>query len=688
MSRYGLFLCPKFYRNEHGFEGEARGLLLLDQKGIIQPNAAKENNFTRLFTSSTAVLYAVNPNPSGGYITASQLLQALNLGRIAKHISITLPELMLGFKNECLNVDIDLNLLDEKIFIGHNVHGEEVYEMLSGRYLVDRNGLKKRDVNPSDLLYGVDDNNHINETWMISCLQALLYPVRGNHGIIDGSELSAIAKKILRLPPAQFASPHNFIPISFIERQDYPQHLQEQMLRIIDEQDANLVDNYLFAEELSIVEFINSVYQRDIAQNRTYQASLSAPAITMLGRVLFFDDKQNVYCPEVGNLALLAVFISAYKRKKVNLEIYEPYQDVKMGLVEYLEKIEDVEDILIHETINSQSGEQHDLSLTFAPNDDTHVGVKIPLSTQNTHNKAHQLILDVLSKRKHEGRSIFITHVDNPNNIGLVDNSSFHLISYLLQQYENVYVLDASSELLAPSIYKYPVRIYFIGNKSDIHQNYEYNRFQGEKKLNTIANIEGLFNFCADYIDLLKSEQVSNTEIMDMFEIGIQNLIQQEALLDDLPEDSSSANAINLTKSNSNDDAQQPDAGEDGSLDEWFEEDFNSSTAKESKQDETVEATGDNKDQKNDDAIDSSNKDGVESDVKSDNDSNSDIADHEKSSDDSSDEESYNDDDLPSDDDLPELDLEAIGKQVKSLLDHSLEYDGEEPDFDHGLPDE
>lgn len=81
MSRYGLFLCPKFYRNEHGFKGEARGLLLLDQKGIIQPNAAKENNFTRLFTSSTAVLYAVNPNEAGGYITASQLLQALNLGK-------------------------------------------------------------------------------------------------------------------------------------------------------------------------------------------------------------------------------------------------------------------------------------------------------------------------------------------------------------------------------------------------------------------------------------------------------------------------------------------------------------------------------------------------------------------------------------------------------------------------------
>lgn len=717
LSRFGFYLCPKFYMNEFGFSGEARGLLLLDKKGMIDLEVAKQNNFTRLFTSASSVLYAINPNQDGHYLTASQLLQSLKLGRIANHINTTLPELLVKFKKECADSEIPLDSLEAVVEIGYNTKQNQVFEMLSGRFLVNDDNERVRDANPPDLLYSLNEDGTINEDWLLNCLQALLYPIRGKQGTINSTDLANIAKKILCTPPPKLSlNDNSFTAISFIEKQAYPQKLHEQMLEFIKKKDSLLIGDFFDVEISDMDMFINSVYQRNIAQLRAYQIGLPAPAIILLGKVLFFDNKTKVYCPNVGDISMLSMLIAAKKQLGVELELYEEYQDVKAKLLNFMEVV-DADDI-IYDTVSSQAGEKHELSISYTADDISHIGIRIPATSENTHVLAHQVIIDTLEKRADEGRSIFISPVDEPNNLGKISSSSESLIKYLLKTYDNTYVLDASAELLAPNIIKHPVRLYFIGNKSVITDSYAYDKFIEEKQLNVIDGINSLSVFCSEYINLLQSEQISNAEIMSVFDVGISELLKlsEDAFLEyseEIPQSEKANNTENPiveTKDIQAEEGSLPEEIKETSISkeettlepeenvstkepetEYTKEIATSELPLDDTEISTTSETGGEKDtmgksENGDillDALESHfDNDVVDSDSKEETQkaTEPDVTEISEPSNESYDEtESNEGDDYP---DLDDFDISSLTEQVTNAVNQTLEYDGDDPDFD------
>lgn len=520
LGRFGFFIKPIVHRRRYGFN-EARAVLLLDGNGLIDKATARNSHLTPLLTSKTSVLYSINPH-DGKYPSASELLQKLKLGRIAQHKTTTIAEIESEFNDACQQVGIDHNVLNIKTKIGVNTKGNEVYEMLNGRFLINETGLATREGELKDFLYAINEDGELDKQALRECIEAFFD--RDDSQFIDTAVLTSFTDIILQQPPKKLTIQDDvFTPISFIERHDVSTEFFKEFYNTLMMMDAEKLQQVRTTEDL--LAFSKLVYKRSLSTTRAFQHDLPAPIIAALGKILFHDGRQNLYSPVVGSNFMLSLFLG---QKKINpdleLSLCDPFLDSKDSLDEFMKQTEYLyEDSAVD--INSiyidSSGEppEHDICMSFAPTADTHVGQKIPFSNTRTHSKAHQVILQSLAARHDNGRSIFITAVDDNNKLGTLHESSQELIGYLYRQYTNVMIFDLHKSLLNPSLFSHPVRIFVIGSKGEYSDNFEYQNFVADGEIAILTKPKEFFAVCESYIQEVEDEVISTLSLMDVFEI-------------------------------------------------------------------------------------------------------------------------------------------------------------------------
>lgn len=520
MTRFGFYLRPVVYRREHGFS-EARALLMLDANGIIDKSVAKNCGLTSILTSPTSALYSINPI-DGKYPSASELLQKLKLGRVAQQKTSTIRQIEEQFDAACKQVGIDMSALDAVVRLGKNASNEDVYEMLNGRYLIGRDGKARRDDEPKKLLYALLENGSVDEIALRECIECFLDT--DENDFFDSSTISTFTNVILQAPPPKYeVEAGNFTPISFIQKQDILSKNFEIFFNMMTRIEAERMQSVETQEDLA--KFFQSVYRRKLATPRVYQHDLPAPIISILGQILFHDNKKSLYSPMVGSVFLLSLFLGKKRSdNELQLNVCEPYLDTKASLEEFIantaDSYKDGEfDINSFNLNDEMTAATHDICMTFTPNETIHIGTKIPRSSAKTHSKAHQIILDSLAVRADDGRSIFIMPVDDNNKLGELSKDSFELIGYLYQQYKNVLVFDLTKSLLNPSLFNYPVRICIIGGKMEFDQGYEYEQFVRDADIPILSNPTDLFNACHAYLSEVENEAASSLDLMTAFAI-------------------------------------------------------------------------------------------------------------------------------------------------------------------------
>lgn len=550
MERFGFFLKPIIYRREHGFL-ETRGLLLLDANGVIEKTLAVECGLTAILSSKTSSLYSINPI-AGKYPSATELLQKLKLGRIAQQKTSTIKQVEDEFANACQASSIDLEALDALTLVGKNSDGQSVYEMLNGRYVVDKDGKKLRDVSPAKLLYALNSDSEVDNDALRECISAF---INGDDEFINNESMSSFTNIVLQRPPETFDLPDSsFTPISFIQAQNIS---SSQFVELYDMMNLMEAENIQLStssnDEDALFHFFQSIYKRDFGKIRAYQHDLPAPIIAALGEILFHDGKKKLYSPIVGSIFMLSLFLG---KKKINNEIVlnvcEPYHDTKQTLESFMNKTAgnyqdsdfDMNAFNLHTTLEP---EQHDICMTFTPSENVHIGVKIPNSIHKTHSRSHQMIIESLGVRSDDGRSIFIAPVDDNNQLGFLNESSYELIAYLYQQYQSVMIFELDKSLLNPSLFKYPVRIYIIGGKTELAQDYEYQQFVNNGDIPVITKPLDLYLVCNDYLNEIENEAASSIDLMSIFDI--------DEAIDDV-EKKSVADNTNLTKNTASEDEQ------------------------------------------------------------------------------------------------------------------------------------
>ena len=527
MERFGFFLKPIIYRREHGFL-ETRGLLLLDANGVIDKNVAIDCGLVLILNSKTSSLYSINP-VAGKYPSATELLQNLKLGRIAQQKTSTIKQVEDEFARACKASGIDLTILEALTFVGKNSVGQPVYEMLNGRYLVDADGKKLRDVSPAKLLYALNKDAEVDTDALRECISAF---IASDDDFIDNETMSSFTNVVLQRPPESFEMPDSsFTPISFIQSHNIT---SSQFIELYDMMNLIEAENIQLAttksdsdadEESPLFKFFQSVYRRDFAKSRAYQHELPAPLIASLGEILFHDGKKKLYSPIVGSIFMLSLFLG---KKKANndivLNVCEPYHDTKQNLEVFMNKTAgDYQDsdfnmnaFNLNDTLEP---EPHDICMTFTPSENVHIGVNIPHTNHKTHSRSHQMIIESLAVRSDDGRSIFIAPVDDNNKLGTLNESSYELIAYLYQQYRSVMIFELDKSLLNPSLFKYPVRIYVIGSKTEFAQDYEYQKFINDADVAVITKPIDVFLICNNYLTEIENEAASSVDLMSVFDI-------------------------------------------------------------------------------------------------------------------------------------------------------------------------
>lgn len=520
LERFGFFIKPIVHRRRYGFN-EARAVLLLDGNGLIDKASAKESHLTALLTSKTSVLYSINPH-DGEYPSASELLQKLKLGRIAQHKTTTIADIENQFNTACQQAGIDHNILNIKTKIGVNTKGNEVYEMLNGRFLINETGLATREGELKDFLYAINEEGELDKEALRDCIQAFFD--RDDGYFIDGAVLSSFTDIILQRPPKRLTVDRGeFTPISFIEKQEPSTEFFKEFYDTLMVMDAEKMQKIRSTEDL--LAFSKLVYKRSLSTTRAFQHDLPAPIVAALGRILFHDEKRVLYSPVVGSNFMLSLFLGQ-KINSPDLELHlcDPFLDSKESLDAFMSRTEYLYEgsaVDINSIYINTAGEphEHDICMSFAPTSDTHVGRKIPFTNHKTHSKAHHVILQSLAARRDNGRSIFITAVDDNNKLGTLRESSTELISYLYRQYTNVMIFDVHKSLLNPSLFSHAVRIFVIGSKGEYSDNFEYQNFITDGEIAILSKPKEFFAVCERYIQEVEDEAISTLSLMDVFEI-------------------------------------------------------------------------------------------------------------------------------------------------------------------------
>lgn len=162
------------------------------------------------------------------------------------------------------------------------------------------------------------------------------------------------------------------------------------------------------------------------------------------------------------------------------------------------------------------------------------------------------MIIESLAVRSDDGRSIFIAPVDDNNQLGSLTESSHELIAYLYQQYRSVMIFELDKSLLNPSLFKYPVRIYIIGSKTEFAQDYEYQEFINNGDIPVIIKPIEVYLVCTDYLSEIENEAASSIDLMSIFDI--------DEAIEDAEKEHGADGAINLSKDDVSDDTQNKEA--------------------------------------------------------------------------------------------------------------------------------
>lgn len=525
LTRFGFYLYPKVYMNTMGFK-KAHGLLFLDSRGRIESEVAQEVGMIRLLNSSTAVLYAINP-VDGKYPNASELLRSLSLGSVAKQRVISSTELREEFLNQCDAAGIVIDHLDKSYRLGVNKDNNVVYESKSGRYMVDGNAHSHRHVSFEQLLYGVDTKGEINTEQVKYCLESLfkyhLDIEENGIDFIDANDFNGFVQTITRPPPIKLPKMGDYEPISFYSSAKM-QSLGAKTAKVIDileELEAEMISDFDFDDDERFERYFHHIYNRCLPSTQHgYKPNMPAPLLILLLKLMKFNlvEEPKIYAHSVGNLAMLAGLVKL-KENGLNVTACERFSD-KQNIFNKFLADNIVTDFIVH---TNKECRDFDGSIGYLPTGNDATSVLIPDSDVHSYKKSIIQMLSLLEARKPNGRSIFISPVDEEGSLGFLDYESIELVRHLYQTYQNVVIFDCNQALSIPSRNNCEYRIFIIGERMD-----DYSLLNSEdlaelslnptiKTVDTPIDFYLICNECASEIDAV---EISTIDLMDNL-IGI-----------------------------------------------------------------------------------------------------------------------------------------------------------------------
>ena len=520
LTRFGFYLYPKVYRATMGFD-KAHGLLLLDSTGRIEESLASDIGLVRLLNSSTAVLYAINPI-DGKYPNASELLKSLSLGSVAKQRLITKEELRREFLEQCSQCNIVVDLLDKAVRLGVNRDGHVVYESKSGRYKVDEKGESHRILPTEELLYAVSDNGELNEAKIRYCLESLfkfhLTVVDDELDFIDAGDFSNFVQTVTRRPPLRLPKMGDYDPISFYGEADIGSigAKTAKIIDVLEMLEAQLMLDFDFDDNLAFERYFHHIYNRSLpATSHGYKTNLPSPLIIMLLKLMSFNlvDEPHIYVPAVGNMSLLAGLIKL-KEAGMTITACERFSDKKDAFNDFLQAVLETD----MKVVSSATTQDFDGCIGYMPLGDDASSVLIPDSDVHTYKKSLVTMLDLLARRKEDGRSIFIAPVDSEGSLGRLNQDSTMFIRHLYKNYQNVLIFDCNQVLSAPTRNTCEYRIYVIGERIE-----DYSLLNTEDlaelilnpRIQTVDDPESFYVICAQYASEIAAVEISSVDLMD-----------------------------------------------------------------------------------------------------------------------------------------------------------------------------
>lgn len=520
LTRFGFYLYPKVYKGTMGFD-KAHGLLFLDSSGRIEDSVAKDIGLVRLLNSTTAVLYAINP-VGGRYPNASELLKALSLGSVAKQRLITKEELRREFLDQCAQCNIVIDLLDKAVRLGVNKEGYVVYESKSGRYIVDEKGESHRDLDTEQLLYAVDDDGSMIEDKIEYCLESLfkfhLNVAEDGLDFIDASDFHNFVQTITRQPPPLLPQMGDYTPISFYGESESISigAKTAQTIDVLEKLEARLMLDFDFEDNAAFEKFFHHGYNRNLpSTSHGFKPNMPAPLLIMLLKLLNFNliDTPHIYCHAVGNAALLAGLVKLHQ-DGAKITACERFADKQALFNDFLHEV-DVTDMTVHPNASVQD---FDGSIGYLTLGDEANAVLIPDSDSHTYKKSIVQMLDLLSRRNINGRSIFISPVDSEGSLGRLDDDSTLFVRHLYQNYQNVLIFDCNQVLSSPSRNTCEYRVYVIGEHIE-----DYSLMNSDDlaeliinpKIQTVDTPEDFYFICAKYASEIAAVEISSVDLMD-----------------------------------------------------------------------------------------------------------------------------------------------------------------------------
>lgn len=520
LTRFGFYLYPKVYRDTMGFD-KAHGLLFLDSRGRIEESVAKEVGMIHLLNSASAVLYAINP-VNGKYPNASELLKSLSLGSVAKQRLISKDELRAEFLEQCEQSGIAVDMLDKAFRLGVNKDNYAVYESKSGRYLVDENGKSHRDVEYQELLYAVNADGVMIDTQVEYCLESLfkfhLVIDENEIEFIDASDFNNFVQTVVRPPPPRLAKMGEYTPIAFYGDSKPPSlgAKTAQIIDVLESLEAKLMLEFDFDDDAAFEKFFHHIFNRNLPSTRHgYKTNMPAPLLIMLLKLMNFNlvDTPHIFAHSIGNLPMLAGMIK-FKQAGVKVTACERYHDKQALFGDFIDEA-DIDGLVVHP---ESSVQDFDGSIGYLPTGDEPTAVLIPDSDTHTYRKSIVQILDLLSRRKNSGRSIFISPVDSEGQLGRLDHESSLLIKHLYQNYQNVLIFDCNQQLSLPSRNTCEYRVYIIGELIEDYSLLNMEDLQElalNPQIRTVDTPTDFYVICAEYAAEIAAVEISSVDLMD-----------------------------------------------------------------------------------------------------------------------------------------------------------------------------
>lgn len=520
LTRFGFYLYPKVYRDTMGFD-KAHGLLFLDSRGRIDEDDAKKVGMIRLLNSASAVLYAINP-VDGKYPNASELLKSLSLGSVAKQRLITKQALRDEFLEQCEQSGIAIDMLDKAYRLGVNKDNQTVYESKSGRYLVDETGRSRRDVEPQELLYAVNADGMMIDTQIEYCLESLfkfhLEIDENEIDIIEPNDFHNFVQTVVRPPPPHLAKMGEYTPIAFYGDAKPPSlgAKTAQIIDVLEQLEAKLMLEFDFDDDEAFERYFRHIYNRHLpSTNQGYKTNMPAPLLIVLLNLMNFGlvDAPHIFCNSVGNLPLLAGLIK-FKQAGIKITACERFTDKQALFGDFIDEA-DIDGLVVH-TDSAVLG--FDGNIGYLPAGDEPTPVLIPDSDMHSYKKSIVQTLDILSRRKPNGRSIFITPIDSEGSLGELSYESSLLIKHLYQNYQNVLIFDCNYQLSLPSRNNCEYRVFIIG---ELIEDYSFLNTDDlaelalNPKIRTVDTPNDFYLICAEYAAEIAAVEISSIDLMD-----------------------------------------------------------------------------------------------------------------------------------------------------------------------------